>query len=258
MDVASIIFTICALHSATSSGVIFGYPVLANALIKSGQYKNLCGGLTIPCNAQKVRFGLIYVVGNSCFFGSTFFHGLVLDSFGPKFDSVIATILICLGTLLTALSNSNHFDAFMAGCSLIGLGGAGVHLSFFHVANLFDNVPTMQSSVVGAVVGSALLYIIFAETIGHGINKTIVLGVHAAWLLAMVFVAYVIQPLKIFQRGQKVIAKGGCSYLIIDTDNEPLPEEDMSPNHNFLSSVDAQEGVENCTVTSLQVLENLL
>ena len=136
------IFGIC--QSFSCSGIIFGFTAIASALKTIGQYSSLCTSTSTPetsniqhCASQDLQFSLLYTIGSSALFASFILHGIILDRIGPKVASCIGLTCISLGFYILSFSDSDGFDGYPEAFALIGAGGPGVHLSLFHLSNLF-------------------------------------------------------------------------------------------------------------------------
>uniref|UniRef100_A0A7S0HBC4 Major facilitator superfamily (MFS) profile domain-containing protein n=1 Tax=Hanusia phi TaxID=3032 RepID=A0A7S0HBC4_9CRYP len=209
-----LVFGLC--QSFSCSGIIFGFTAIATALKNIGQYSSLCESTNDTagikhCTAQDLRFSLLYTIGSSALFASFICHGIILDRIGPKVTSCVGLTCISLGFYLLSFSDSNGFDGYPGAFALIGAGGPGVHLSLFHLTNLFnENVRgTMKSCLVGAFVMSAILFPLegwLLEDV-HA-NREYVFLVHASWLLLLALAGAFTWPSQRFQDGDKVYLTG--------------------------------------------------
>lgn len=87
------------------------------------------------CAARNSYLTSIYTVGVSANIASYVVWGIILDSIGPRFTSVCSISLALLGNILFAIANDTSRNVFHVAAVLVGVGGIGVHLSGFHIAN---------------------------------------------------------------------------------------------------------------------------
>lgn len=190
----AMLFFMC-LMTFTCCGFIFGFQAVANALRNNGEFASLCEGKPVPCNAQTLHWNEMYVIAVCVTFAVFGLYGYCLDQVGPRLASSIGFVFIALGVLLIALSNSRTMDAYAPGLIFIGAGSAGPYLSAFHTCQLFNvDARGATSILVGCMIGSSLLSLIFAEIIAVGVSHHIVFGAHFIWVLFMATINYNLQP----------------------------------------------------------------
>lgn len=87
------------------------------------------------CSARNSYLTSIYTVGVSANIASYVFWGVILDSIGPRFTSATSITLALIGNILFAIANDTSRNVFHVAAVFVGVGGIGVHLSGFHIAN---------------------------------------------------------------------------------------------------------------------------
>lgn len=156
----------CAVFfSLMLSGVVFGWPAMVIMLESQGVYQYLCEeGAHLPCQAQLNRFNLVFVVASTGFAWSVLPMGVILDRWGPKICVAMGSVLIFAGSLLFAFSDPPHFDGFLPGYLLMGVGGPPVVFSCMHLANLF---PQKKGTIITllnvALDASSLVFVILGD-----------------------------------------------------------------------------------------------
>lgn len=95
----------------------------------------MAGTAITSCSARNSYLTSIYTVGVSANIASYVVWGVVLDSIGPRFTSAVSIVLALVGNILFAAANDTTRNMFHAAAVLVGVGGIGVHLSAFHIAN---------------------------------------------------------------------------------------------------------------------------
>uniref|UniRef100_A0A7S4P0Q3 Major facilitator superfamily (MFS) profile domain-containing protein n=1 Tax=Guillardia theta TaxID=55529 RepID=A0A7S4P0Q3_GUITH len=233
----TILFIFGLIQSFSCSGIIFGFTAIASALKNIGQYSSLCSSTnstsgTVHCANQDLRFSLLYTIGSSALFASFICHGIILDRIGPKIASCTGLTCISIGFYILSFSDSNGFDGYPEAFALIGAGGPGVHLSLFHLANLFREGirGTMKSCLVGAFVMSAILFPLEGWLLeGVHANREYVFLVHASWLMLLALAGAFVWPIKRFQDGDKVYLRGFLLRYTIVPHSSIVENVEMPP-----------------------------
>lgn len=92
---------------------------------------------------------------------SSFFLGIILDTFGPRTSSVVSCLIIAIGSHM--LAESNSFAQFATGACVVAFGGPGVAVSIIHLANLFPSIQNLTMSCLnGSIAISFSVLNIFA------------------------------------------------------------------------------------------------
>lgn len=170
-------------QSIFATGLLFGWPALLAMLRREGYYGELCSARSLEegnCVARTLAYGFAFSVGTAFFFGSSLVAGPALDKFGPRSLNVSAAVLVTLGLVLLAVADSGTFDSLPAACACIGLGGASMHLTFFHTAGLFPRPPAVQVCFVSALVVGGFVWPALDGLVGSGaVGRRIAMLAHA-------------------------------------------------------------------------------
>ena len=162
-----------------------------------------------------MHFGKIYVISVCIFFVSFALSGLFLDKFGPKLCSTIGIILIIIGSILLSESKSATIDLYLPGLIVLGFGGPAVYISSFHFSNLYGSASKQAMSIlVGFMVGSSIVYLIFAKLIENGVAPAAVFRGHYIWLCILGVLQYFVQPNEVYNL-QSTISFPSSLTLII-------------------------------------------
>jgi len=222
-----------SIQSFLNAGLIFGWPALVVVLQREGAYSELCPmDVTLgtsargDCEAQRQRFSTLFIVAQAVFSFCAFVVGILLDKLGPRILSSTGSILVTAGLVMLAFSDSKELDMFMPGLSLMCLGGISVHLSWFHVSNLFPSRrKTITSMVVGVFTMSGLVFVVYEALSSAGISaKSLFLG-HAAINVLCIVGALTLWPSRPFSLGALVVFRSGCSCSYDLELQEEIPEE---------------------------------
>ena len=160
-------------QSSLASGIIYGWPGLVLILKADGMYAPLCeevgsaagasGGSAGGCPAQTQALSDLFNVAQACLTGAMVFNGTLIDRFGPRLASCMGSTLVALASILFALlplpTPGDGVDTAMVCLCLMAVGGSGVHLSWFHTANLFpEKRQTISSIIIAGFVGSGAVF----------------------------------------------------------------------------------------------------
>ena len=218
----------------TCSATIFGFPAVADALRRSGEYEELCPtGKSMPCAEQTLFFGKLYVIIASCFFTSYIFYGSLEKIVGPRYTCLIGHAFYATGTILLAYADSKLFDVYLPAACFIGAAGPAAFLASLHVCNLFkDNSKVATVLFIAAMCGSSLTYLLFGRLILAGISKKAVFLCHFAWICQATLILGILQPDVCFTPHQDIHfhSKYSWRYTIIDIDSEVLHEGKIEVN----------------------------
>ena len=100
---------------------------------------------------------LVSTVGFATTIGSRVFVGLFMDMQGPKTTAIICSIL-CLSafSLLASVSDESFASVFLPAWILLSVGGSGLHITGFHLTNLFLGDGKKKASVgISAAFGAS-------------------------------------------------------------------------------------------------------
>lgn len=94
-------------------------------------------------------------VGFAVAIGSRLFLGIFLDYQGPKATAVLSSIIIFASFILLATTPTEELSGnFLIIWVLLSLGGSGVHISGFHMTNLFGSAKKAASAGISAAFGA--------------------------------------------------------------------------------------------------------
>lgn len=163
MVAAATVITFC------TAGVVFGFNRVKSLLIKDGAYSWLCKeGEATPCDDQLYHLETMFAVATVALNMSSLPVGMFMDRFGPKKTSTLGSILHASGLVCLAYS-SKHFDGYVAGYTLIGLGGVHMFLSHIDMINIFPkHMGLVNSCLTGAFDASALVPVLWGFFYNYG------------------------------------------------------------------------------------------
>ena len=233
-------------QSFLASGIIYGWPGLLLVLKAEGFYGHLClppsamaggggsgAGLHLlaaaGCPAQQTALNALFTVAQSALTGAMLVHGVVLDLCGPRITSVTGTCLVLVGSVAFALCDPTaDLDLSVVALSTMGVGGAAVHLSWFHISNLFPSrKQTISSIVIAAFVGSGVVFQLWQLAVTSSFGRREIFLSHSVAVALCLPVAARVWPDRPFALGDQLrftgmslgysvtpAAKGGASTAI--------------------------------------------
>lgn len=177
-----------------AAGPVFGFAALKPVLVAQGVYGNRCApqelALASPCVEQDLALNKMFTVAAVVTNVAALAVGAVLDKYGPRILGIIGLVLLLAGLLLFATGLSVHaFDPYLAGYSLLALGGPFCFILCFHLANAFpNNLGLVLALLTGAFDSSLALFLVYR------VVYTLVreISVHSF------FTSYLVVPLFIF------------------------------------------------------------
>jgi MFS family permease len=226
------------LQSFCTTGLIFGWPALVKILKDEGLYASLCEDGEVDCAARKTRFSFMFFVAQSNLYGCMGVWGILLDRFGPRKISVTGMFIAVVGlTMFASATEAN--DIFLPALVVMGCGGAAVHMSWFHISNLFPaRRKTVSSLVVGALVGSGLVFVVYEALVSNGIcSRRQMFAGHAVLAACLLVFAALLWPESSFQLGDCVFFENYClQYRTVHAEKQAAkqPPNDM----NLLEAAD--------------------
>ena len=158
-----------------SSGLIFGWSSLLLVFQAEGVYSELCENSTSPatsksiisftasahytsmvtgtpvtevktCDAQVLRFDLVFLLGLLAVFLPSPLHGWIMDRFGARVLNALASCLIIIGCILFAFGyHTTKLDLLIPALMFTSSGGMGLMLSLFTFARI---VPLYLSIIL--------------------------------------------------------------------------------------------------------------
>ena len=162
-------------QSFCSSGILYGWPGLVLILRADGMYAELCqqaggsgsaaGGGGGGCVQQNAALNQLFNVAQAVLTGAMLCNGMAIDRFGPRW-SCLGTALVAVGSAGFALQPlplpGDSIDASYIWLCVMGVGGSAVHLSWFHMSNLFPTrVQTVASIIVSGFVLAGIVFPLF-------------------------------------------------------------------------------------------------
>jgi len=197
-----------------SSGLVYGYPQLREALIKNE------GSML-----SETELGVVYTIGSWSSQGGGFFIGIARDKYGTRIATIVSLVLVISGCFGLAVSNENDTAALGTSLFLLGIG-TGSQLCVQPVAYLFEEKwqGTILSSFSGAYQVSSLMFLIVTNITS---DRPKGFGGLAIVLLVLLFFATIILPKKNFTKG-----KVGCKEREMES-SEVIPTMTTSTTTNF-------------------------
>ena len=188
-----------------TTGVIFGWAGLERQLIAEGQFHSLCpAGTTGTCAAQLNALSVIAIVAFNVANIATVVHGLTLDRYGVRSNSVVGGLLFTLGMLLLSVSDSQSFNAFIPAYTFIGWGGIAVFLASFQFANLYAK-PNLWRAIINALFTAAgISFTIVDWLYSAGYKRDAVLGVYTSVAAVLTVGMLALYPTHSYEEGDEV------------------------------------------------------
>lgn len=171
-----------------ASGIVCGFAALKPVLIAEGVYRSLCppdwpgpsgdddnNENLVPCPAQDMRLNLFFITASITLNVATVLAGWVLDHRGRRTCYLIAALVLFLGGACMSLAFSrgesepggssesqDHFDGYIAGNLLLGLGGTFLFVSSYQLAHAFPRrAGVVVALVTGAFDASAAVFLFY-------------------------------------------------------------------------------------------------
>lgn len=185
-----------------AAGPVFGFAALKPILINEGVYQEKCKAkipewadavavsAKLPCDEQDLALNFLFTVACMVTNISALPVGSLLDSYGPKVTGTIGSFVIFAGAAVLSLAKQNvWFDGYLAGYTLLALGGPFVFISCFQLANSFpQNSGLILALLTGAFDSLSALFLVYRLIYTHGL----------ALPLSRFFTYYLVVPVFIF------------------------------------------------------------
>eukprot|EP01080_Neovahlkampfia_damariscottae_P010066 gene10066-2488_t len=146
----------------TASGILYGWSALVMVLIKQGTYLEYCSSSEPMCEERQFRFSLAFTCGIVSIGFSNFINGILLDFWGPRFQTFLSFCVMILGSIFFTISK--YFDGYIIGCMLFAFGGMGVYFGLMPLAEFFS---PFKSTVLGihscAFDASTIVFIVYMK-----------------------------------------------------------------------------------------------
>jgi LAT3 family solute carrier family 43 protein 3 len=145
------------------SGVIFGWAPLELLLLREGQYSETCeNGEAMPCPTQIARLQLVFTAGQFILSFASLPVGYFLDHAPKSLFYFVTAVVEVTGLCIFASSDSESFDYFVLGYSLMALGGCMTMLGAFPASFL---IPKHQAGILAAISclfdASSIVFFVF-------------------------------------------------------------------------------------------------
>lgn len=149
-----------------AAGPVFGYAALKPILIAEGIYENKCDlharDSNTKCIDQDLSLNFLFTLACMVTNISALPVGSILDTYGPKVTGIIGSIVIALGAICLKYGENLFIDGYLAGYSLLALGGPFVFISCFQLANSFPkNSGLILALLTGAFDSSSALFLVY-------------------------------------------------------------------------------------------------
>jgi MFS family permease len=159
-----------------ASGIVCGFAAIKPILIAEGVYRSLCPADwsppngdegQLPCPEQDMRLNLMFILASITLNMSNMLGGWVLDKYGRRMCYILAAVILFLGSGCMALAFQlgealGHFDGYIVGNLLLGLGGTFLFVSSYQLSNAFPrHSGLIVALVTGAFDASAAVYLFY-------------------------------------------------------------------------------------------------
>ncbi|TYZ67432.1 hypothetical protein PybrP1_012807 [[Pythium] brassicae (nom. inval.)] len=134
----------------TSGGLILGFGPVYAALVREGQWAELCRdgpgerhGLQAqaqaPCASQEIHLQYVFSTSFLCLSAANACFGVFLDVFGPRLTALLGLALSVAGNFALAYSDSGAGTGawIIGGYAMVGAGGMGSFLAAFQILQLY-------------------------------------------------------------------------------------------------------------------------
>jgi len=206
--------SLALLQSMLCSGVVYGWPSLVQILEAENVYSDLCGvDEALPCDAQVLRYQLIYTVGAFLTTSQSLILGAVVDKCGPLKTNILCCIGFLLGCGLFAVAGFTGVDVYLPSFAIISFFGPAIKLTFLHMSNLFSVPSTILSLFSGSFGFSAVIFKIF-------------LWLHSDKItLGYLFLGYILLLIPIYIVGFFLWPQKSYESIFVDREDESIPHE---------------------------------
>lgn len=200
-----------------AAGPVFGYAALKPVLIAEGVYNEKCQDSF--CKEQDLSLNFLFALACIVTNVSALPVGKVLDTHGPKVAGILGAIILAFGSL------SLSTGYYLAGYSLLALGGPFTFISSFHLANTYPNHSGLILALLtGAFDSSSALFLAYRV-------------VYFKWSkihLSLFFKGYLIIPVFIF----------ACQWLIMPANTYKMKgeEQHVDSESETTSLITGEEG----------------
>ncbi|ETV73471.1 hypothetical protein H257_11603 [Aphanomyces astaci] len=177
----------------TSGGLCFGFGPFYSRLVKEHQWHELCpDNTTSVCSAQEVQLQTVYSTGIlMTVLGQTVF-GLLLDTIGPRYMTLVAYVFSIAGNVCLAVGDSRDGTdgLLVAGYALIGFGGMRILYASLQLSTLFNEPALYTSLLVAAYSFSGYIFVLLELDVAR---QSFFVG-YALLVAASMVLAYAVFP----------------------------------------------------------------
>ncbi|KAL7065778.1 hypothetical protein ACR3K2_37770 [Cryptosporidium serpentis] len=186
-----------------SSGIILGWPSLANMIKNENIFGFVREDPTIPSLTEEIYLAKLMNLSLSWQMFSTLFLGLLIDYFGPKFIG-ICQFITTIGTTLILFQEIDgiNINFCLIGIILQNLCGCVYIPSFIHMSNLFPSNKAMVTSTFSTLYGfSSCIFLIMQFFYDYFSIKFNYLIGTLAFLQGLFIIFSFMLPSEVFEQG---------------------------------------------------------
>lgn len=138
----------------TSGGLILGFGPVYAALVREGQWAELCRDARDaagtksspqeqqqqqPCARQEIHLQYVFSTSFMCLSAANACFGVILDVFGPRLTAILGLALSVAGNFALSYGDSSAGTGvwIIGGYAMIGAGGMGAYLAAFQLLQLY-------------------------------------------------------------------------------------------------------------------------
>ncbi|KAL8451831.1 hypothetical protein Emed_001711 [Eimeria media] len=166
-----ILLTAFTLQTVATGCVYFGWAPLSHLLLNAGVFASKCAvdengqylvdrredGHAYICNEQDAAVQHLYAITLAVHFTTSALAGLMMDTLGPKFTSVLGQGFNLTGWLLLSTVTPQSRARVYAGFVFIGMGADVAFLPTLLVSRLFPTCPGLVITLLGAASSASFM-----------------------------------------------------------------------------------------------------
>lgn len=222
---------------------MFGFAALKPILIEEGIYADKCHLKNLKsCVDQDLSLNFLFTVACMVTNISALPVGSILDSFGPKITGIIGSGIIFCGSLCLKFGhNIALFDAYLAGYTLLALGGPFVFISSFQLANSFPkNSGLILALLTGAFDSSSALFLMYRLVYTN--VKPVSLGSFFGYYLVVPVFIFLCQVFIMPRHSYKTVGTlAKIAETAIDETGRPMNSNLLLPEDRGVDDIEAIE-----------------
>ncbi|KAK2602876.1 hypothetical protein N8I77_009378 [Diaporthe amygdali] len=204
---------LAVLCCVLASGIVCGFAALKPILIAEGVYRSLCPAdwspptgkdSQLPCPEQDMRLNLMFILASITLNISNMLGGWVLDNCGRRMCYILAAVILFLGSGCMAMAfqlgeKLGHFDGYIVGNLLLGLGGTFLFVSSYQLSHAFPrHSGLIVALVTGAFDASAAVFLFYRlayEATDHAFKPAYFFAAFAVFIPLLIIMAeFTIMP----------------------------------------------------------------